>query len=248
MIPRPFSVRFWGIEALAITERQVRRWSVLTMSLGAIGVAFAADPISISQGKESARDGKPSAHEANVSETVAAVDRAQAIRNHALALDAKRQSYSDEFINSLREFYFYGLGTPEAPSSPIVLHKFCQEFVISLVQDIFAAERPQDPNDPCDYKRSFENPLDPASRSRLCGFLAELLRTSKKNPSALQRLRVIYLVEAVAAARLGEDQSMLVSALESLLPESEPVSGDKIAILSTLDRIAMAAVEAGDDQ
>jgi hypothetical protein len=162
---------------------------------------------------------------ANPDETKEAVRRAQELHGRVLDAD-KAGTFSPQLIGDIVGFYRSG------SDDPVVSRKFCRDWVLALIADLFqvgTCGRPEsvvDPNCP-------KNELDQESAGRFRNALTEFLRTAFEDLAYPQRKRLYKLAQEVFTA---ESRDALAT-LEELAAEERAEPDERALIESTIERI-----------
>ena len=169
---------------------------------------------------------------ADPNNTLNAVEMAQGIQGEVLKTDDEKGEYDAAFVRRILSFYHYGTATAEDPGDPVVTRKFCREYTLALLRDLFNAgsstssTRETDSGGP-------QNPLDPNSARRLREALTTIMRTSPKDLSFDQRKRLYHLAGMVFTAQDSE----AIEVLRVLVPEEESAGVERLLIIDTIKRI-----------
>ena len=168
---------------------------------------------------------------ADPKETLLAVEKAETIRKETLRIDQAGGVYPDEYVQNLVRFYKYGAGTSQEPGSSIVTRKFCREYSIALLWDLFFAGEMEsyEPKD----EQGLKNPLDVESERRLRGALTVFLVTARQDLTLRQRIRVYLLCANV----LDRNDTAALIALRTLAEQAEIGSPEQAQIEGTIERI-----------
>ena len=158
----------------------------------------------------------------------AAGSKAKEIMASARECDASGGAYPKEFVKRVTAFYSIGVEEEFDPADPLVTRKFCREFVIGLLWDLFLEKVDSQP-EPGD----FQNPLDKESAARFRGVLTAKLPTAFDDLGYIQRTRIYRLAGKVLTP---ED----AGALSSLASELEPNDSERSLIDDAVARIMEA--------
>lgn len=163
-------------------------------------------------------------------ETMKAVKIALELGDEALAYDGAGGSYPDEYFEKVVGFYKYGSGTAQEPGDSIVTRRFCREYAIGLLSDLFSAEE-NEPNEEDD--RTLKNPLNQLSKERADAAVTVMLISAREDLTPLQRGRLIDL----AAKWLTNDNRAALRALRMLAESPEVSSLEQSLITRTVEAI-----------
>ena len=168
---------------------------------------------------------------ADPAETLKAVGLAQELWDDVIHFDREEEGvYSPEFVEKLTRFYRYGAGTQQNPGDPVVTRKFCRDYTLGLLRDLFLAERVASDNATL---RSLTKRVHESSARLFRSALADILLTAQNDLSFIQRTRLYNLSGEV----FSEEDANAIAALRMLARAPELGGGEESLILRTVERI-----------
>jgi hypothetical protein len=169
--------------------------------------------------------------------TTAAIAKAREFQARAVEIDQSQpRPYDQDFVDSLAAFYRHGTGTAQKPSDPLVIRKFCREWVLSLLRDLFIVKQPIAKEVENRPDRGFLNPLDEESAKRFRGLVIKFLATADEDLDAPQRV-VLYRVSELAFS------ANHAAALELLHLLAERMESDNLELETALIRQTIEAIK-----
>ena len=157
----------------------------------------------------------------------AAGSEAKEIMASARKFDEAGGAYPPEFVKLLWALYSGDAGGGHQPADPLVTRRFCREFVIGILWDLFSSK--VDEPDPDD----FQNPLTEASAARFRRVLTQMLQTASDDLDFIQRTRLYRLSGKVLTP---EDVDAL-SALRSLSLQPDFTTGERELVRYAIEQI-----------
>ena len=176
-----------------------------------------------------ARAGGP----ADPSKTLKAVQEARKLWKEARQYDRENGGvYPVEFVQKVVSFYERGTLGESKTGDPIVTRKFCRDYVLGLVRELFLAKR-VDHNEPDPNQEYLTNALDKGSAQLFRDALGDILLTAHNDLSFIQRTRLYNLSGEV----FSKQDTNAIATLRMLARAPKLGGGEESLILRTIERI-----------
>ena len=177
---------------------------------------------------------------ADPNKTLKAVQEARKIWKEARQYDRENGGvYPAEFVQKVVSFYERGTLEESKTGDPIVTQKFCRDYVLGLLRELFLAKRVGS-NEPDPKQEYLTNILDEGSAQLFREALGDILLTAHSDLSFIQRTRLYNLSGEV----FSPQDTNAIETLQMLAGEPEPElgGGEQSLILRTVERIESRAV------
>ena len=199
-----------------------------------LAVTFAfVTPTAPASAQDARNESNPPPTRVDPRQTIKALGQARSLHDRVLAADKKEgEPYPEDLVRDILAFYGKGSVGEEAPADPVVTRKFCREWVLGLLADLFQVgpcSRPDSINDPSCPTNSLEESTASKLRAALIGFLDKAF----DELSFVQRARLYHLAESV----LTSQDEGAVDTLMRLKRHAECGDGERELIQKTIERI-----------